>query len=189
MAKSKKRKPTRGRKLSTPTSTLAASPPSASPAAAAAQSRYAAKLDTAKEREKPRVLSILFCDFANFTIDKKVNLLGIFDRIFVHPEQKKTPVFTLFIRTAETIEERLNVTLFDPKGAPRLAFQFGGEQQTYTPNLPAQIQLVIGVQFTAEMEGAYWFDVAYKEKSIGGAGLAVEYRVVEGQDRGTDSYV
>ncbi|HKZ79363.1 MAG TPA: hypothetical protein VJ124_13900 [Pyrinomonadaceae bacterium] len=47
-----------------------------------------------EERKRPRLLSILFCDFASFTIDKKVNLLGIFDRIYVHPEQKKTPVFT-----------------------------------------------------------------------------------------------
>lgn len=184
MAKSKKRKPTRRQKP------VAPSQPSLSTAntTVEAQRRYASGLDLKSEREKPRVLSILFCDFANFTIDKKVNLLGIFDRIYVHPENKKTPTFTLFIRTAETVDERLSVTLFDPMGKPGLGFQFGGEQQTYTPGLPAQIQLVIGLQFTAQVEGAYWFDVAYKQKSIGGAGLVVEYRT-EQREHGTDTYV
>lgn len=151
--------------------------------------QYAASFDLKKERQQPRLLSILFCDFASFTLDKKVNLLGIFDRVFVHPERKKTPVFTLFVRTAETTNERLAVTLFQPDGKAGLAFQFGGEHNVFTPNLPAQVQLLIGVQFVAEVEGPYWFDVAYKGKSLGGAGLVVEYREVEGQDRGTDTYV
>ncbi|HEY2970892.1 MAG TPA: hypothetical protein VGJ48_00135, partial [Pyrinomonadaceae bacterium] len=64
----------------------------------------------------------------------------------------------------------------------------GGEEQKYTPNLPAQIQLVIGLQFTADMEGSYWFDVAYKGKSIGGAGVVVEYRT-EQIEHGTDTYI
>ncbi|HEY2972034.1 MAG TPA: hypothetical protein VGJ48_05940, partial [Pyrinomonadaceae bacterium] len=122
MAKSKKRKPTRRQRPSMPTAPSPPAIPETDPVASEAQRRYASSLDTAKEREKPRILSILFCDFANFTVDKKVNLLGIFDRIYVHPEKKKTPLFTLFIRTAETIEERVSITLFDPKGAPRLAF-------------------------------------------------------------------
>jgi hypothetical protein len=169
---------------------VSAAKPSKAKLAAAAEvlNRHASTVDLATERSKPRVLSLLFCDFASFTIDKKVNLLGIFDRIFVHPEKKQTPIFTLFIRTAETIEERLTVTLFRPDGKPGLGFQFGGQKQTYTPNLPAQIQLLIGLQFVAEIEGAYWFDVSYKEKSIGGAGLVVEYRT-EQKEHGTDTYV
>ena len=151
--------------------------------------RYAASIDVAAERKKPRLLSLLFCDFANSTHDKKVNLLGVFDRIFVHPETKQTPVFTLYVRTAETVGERLTVTLFNPAGKPGLGFQFGGEEQTYTPNLPAQIQLVIGLQFKAETEGPYWFDISYKGVSLGGAGLVVEHRAVEAHHGGTDTYI
>ncbi len=145
-------------------------------------------IDVAVERQKPRLLSILFCDFASLTLEKKVNLLGVFDRIFVHPETKRTPVFTLFVRTAETIDERLTVSLFQPNGKLSLGFHFGGENETYTPNLPAQIQLMVGLQFTAEMEGAYWFDVSYKHVSLGGAGLVVEYRKDQ-KEHGTDTYV
>ena len=150
---------------------------------------YTVRLNLPEQRKKPRLLSLLFCDFANFTLDKKINLLGIFDRIYVPPNNTKTPVFTLYVRTAETVEERLIVTLFDPDGKVGMAFQFGGEQLTYTPGLPAQVQLAIGVQFAADKQGPYWFDVSYKGVSLGGAGLVVEHRSMEESHGGTDTYI
>lgn len=143
----------------------------------------------AQERKKPRLLSIVFCDFASFTKEDKTNLLGIFDRVFVHPEVKQTPRFVLFVRTAETIEDQIQVTAIDPQGNVNLGFSYGGEKHEFTPNLPAQMQLVIDVQFIASIEGLYWFDVSYKGKSLGGAGLVVEYRQMEEKEGGTDTYI
>jgi len=165
------------------------SPPSPSPKLAKAVKEYSEQFNARIEREKPRLLSLLLCGFSNFTIDKKVNLLGVFDRIYVPPENKRTPVFTLFVRTAEAIEEPLAVTLFTPDNKLGMAFQFGGEPQVYTPGLPAQVQLAIGIQFIAEVQGPYWFDISYKGISLGGAGLVVEHRAMEEKHGGTDTYI
>lgn len=189
VAKSRKRKTVRRSKvLLSAAKNLPAPQTEQLSVVAVALKEYAARLDVASERTKPRLLSLLFCDFASFTLDKKVNLLGIFDRVFVHPENKLTPVFTLYVRTAEAIEEKINVTLFTPDNQAGMGLQFGGEEQVYTPNLPAQVQLVVGLQFKADMEGPYWFDISYKQKSIGGAGLVVEYRTEE-KEHGTNTYV
>lgn len=146
-------------------------------------------IDIVQERKKARLISLLFCDFASFTKDDKVNLLGIFDRVFVHPERKQTPRFALFLRTAEATQEPIQVTVFDPHDNVILAFNFGGEEQKFALDLPAHVQLLVDIQFMASMEGVYWFDVSYEGESLGGAGLVVQFRATENKEGGTDTYI
>jgi hypothetical protein len=144
-------------------------------------------VDLSTERKKPRLLSLLFCDFASITKDDKVNLLGIFDRIYIDPEQKTTPNFVIFIRVGE-LAEGFATTVFGPDDLPVLQL-FSVPQEPFTPNLPRQVQTLITLRLKVEKEGVYWFDISYRGASLGGAGLVIEYRKTEDKQSGTDTYI
>ena len=146
-------------------------------------------IDIAKERQKPRLISILFCDFANQTSDGKTNLLGIFDSIYVHPVIRDTPTFVLFIRTAETYSAALDITLIAPNNDIVLTVKSSGiESKRVKTDLPVNIQTIVRFQFKAIIEGVYWFDVTYMGESLGGSGLPVMFRETEDRASGTDTY-
>lgn len=149
-------------------------------------------VDVHKERGEPRLVSILFCDDWTQTEDGKTNLTGIFDRIYVHSKGRLTPKFVLFIRSADTTDEGLRVRVFDPEGNPMMGIDFDDKNldpSMFTPNLPANVQSVIGIRFPVNTEGVYWFHVFYKGESLGGAGLVIEYRETEERKGGTDTYI
>ena len=147
-------------------------------------------VDVQKERAKPRLASILFCDYWNQTEDGKTNLMGIFDRIYVHSKGRLTPNFVLFIRSVNTIEESLKVRVFAPDGSPAVGIDFDAfDASVFTPNLPANVQSTLNLRFPVESEGVYWFNVFYKGESLGGAGLVIEYRQTEERKGGTDTYI
>lgn len=148
----------------------------------------ATNVDVSKERPKPRLLALLFCDFSNLTKDDKPNLLGVFDRIFVDPEKKTTPPFAIFVRVAEVVDA-FNITLFDPDNQPAFSVLSVPQAQVYTEGLPRQTQTALAVQFKTEKAGPFWCDVSYKGESLGGAGLVIEYRKSEDKNSGTDTYV
>ncbi|HEV2880577.1 MAG TPA: hypothetical protein VGX24_04660 [Pyrinomonadaceae bacterium] len=147
-------------------------------------------IDIEKERATPRLVSLLFCDFWNQAEDGKINLIGIFDRIYVHSKGRLTPYFVLFIRSVDTIEESLKVRVFAPDDSPVVGIDFDDfDASVFTPNLPANVQSILKIRFPVESQGVYWFNVFYKGESLGGAGLVVEYRETEGRKGGTDTYV
>ena len=152
-------------------------------------------VDLSQERSKPRLLALLFCDHINQTVDGKANLIGVFDRIFVHPEKKRTPRFALFVRFAETLNGPVVLTVFGPKGEPVFGFQFDANAAQFEAlperraEYPRQVQALLGMQFEAGTEGVYWFDISYMSQSLGGAGLPVEF-IKEGEKAsGTDTFV
>jgi len=154
---------------------------------------YVSDLKVADEKAKPRLLALLFCDHINQTKGDKVNLIGVFDRIYVPPDDKRTPVIALFLRLAETLEGPITVSIFDPENKPALAFQIDGNPEQFAlkdrpREYPKQIQAILPVQFTVSMEGLFWFDVSYHGKSLGGAGIPIEY-LKEGVSIGTDTFV
>lgn len=145
-------------------------------------------VDVAEERKKPRLLALLFCDYANFTKDDKVNLVGIFDRIYVDPEQKLTPRFIMFVRAAEITEGFVN-TVFAPNDTPAIqAITTIDSKVKFSEHLPRQVQSLISLQFGITIPGVYWFDISYEGKSLGGAALTIEYRPTEDKQGGTDTY-
>ena len=133
-------------------------------------------IDIAQEQEKPRLISILFFDFKSETPEGKLNLLGVFDQIYVDPEEKRTPPFGLFVRTRHTFDAPINVVVFDPKGKPQGGFSFSPSKGEIPEPRPPQMQVLGLVAFNAPIEGLYWFDVSYNQESIGGAVLQVEFR-------------
>jgi hypothetical protein len=147
-------------------------------------------VDAIKEREKPRLVSLLFFDFINETKDRKMNLIGVFDRVYVDPEVKRTHPFGIFCRVGHAFTDPLQVTIFDPSGelTGGLMFDFSKEDfdgQGYEGKKPSQIQFMGQIQFNTATEGAYWFDVSYQGQSLGGTQLLVEFKDLkeEGHER------
>lgn len=129
------------------------------------------------ERKKPRLLSILFCDYVNQTKEGKVNLLGSFDRIFVD-KGAATPKFIIFLRTAETLDGELKLTIISPKKKAVAAMVFGGDAERKSLDYQ-QMQLIAPMRFQVMEHGLYWLDLSYKDQSLGGVGLLVEPRPAE----------
>ena len=133
-------------------------------------------INVAEERNKPRLLSILFCDYVNQTVEGKVNLLGTFDRIFAD-KGASTPKFIIFLRMAETLDGELRLTIISPKEKAVAALVFGGDAERRNPY--QQMQLIAPMQFQVAEHGLYWFDLSYKDQTLGGVGLSIEPRPPE----------
>jgi hypothetical protein len=155
----------------------------------------ATHINLSDEKLKPRLLALLFCDYMNRTDEGKINLIGIFDRIYVHPEKKKTPRFGLYIRFAEALDGPVTLTVFEPMGQPVFGLQFDPNVPQFEADperrseYPRQIQSILVMQFEAKIEGVYWFDISYRSQSLGGASLPIEF-IKEGENvSGTDTFV
>lgn len=184
MAKSKKRKTARAHR----TKVL----PPVKPVVPESLKKYASELGLAEVRKQPRLLALVFCDFASKTDDLKMNLLGVFDRINVHPDHLMSPQFVVYGRTAESSDQPLFLRIFDPDNEPQAEVRFDNHTQheflgKQEPGTPKQIQFVIPLVLKLRKQGTYWFDVAYGDVSLGGAGLVVK-QVTTGGDGGTDTF-
>jgi hypothetical protein len=157
---------------------------------------YTSRLDLENERAKPRLLAVLFADYLNHTKEDKVNLMGVYDRIYVNRELKKTPPINLFVRLSEALETPISVTVFSPANKPMSSVQFAASRRQFEesgnrpPEYPKQWQTAMTLQFPVETEGVYWFDISYKGQTLGGVGLPIEF-LPEGikEDGGTDTFV
>jgi hypothetical protein len=155
--------------------------------------QYASAVDVSGGRTRSRLLSLLFCDYSSMTDDRKMNLLGIFDRIYVHPEHQQSGRFVLYGRTAETFEDSLWVRVFDPDNEPSVEIKIdpaeAAEQfrEDWPKHAPKQFQFAIPIQMKFSKSGTYWFDIAYRDFSLGGTGLVVEYRRLGEDQNATDA--
>lgn len=134
-------------------------------------------VDVANEIDKPRVIALVFCDFFNQTKEVKLNLLGIFDRIYVEPTIKKSPRFGVFVRTAHTFVDAVEVVIYSPNKQAVAGFAFRVKEDAAIKD-QFQMQFIGFIEIDTPEEGLYWFNVAYQGKTIGGAGLKVEFREV-----------
>jgi hypothetical protein len=149
------------------------------------------KVDALKVWQQPRLLSIIFCDSYKVADDAKTDLMGIFDRIYVHPESRHTPQFILFVRTAETTDGALEIICYAPDGKiPTRVSYDPVPESSYTANLPANFQgITTMLPFYIYTEGVYWFNVSFNGQSLGGAALVIELRETEDKKGGTDTYI
>lgn len=131
-------------------------------------------LDINSEFARPRLIAILFCDWANQTIDDKANLIGIFDRILMAGRSSVTPIFTLFIRLAQVTDGPVHLRIIDPSGKLGLDGTIQPEHVAVNEKEATYVQLIAPMQFEAAQAGIYWFDVSYQGKSLGAAPLVVE---------------
>ena len=148
-------------------------------------------MDISKKWQQPRLESILFCDSYTITEDGKTNLLGIFDRIYVHPEIRQTPPFKIFTRTADTTQDSIQIIGYAPNSEIATVVNFMHiSRLEYTPNIPDNLHSIANMSpFHVPVEGVYWFDVSFKGQSVGGAALVIEFRETEDKAGGTDTYI
>ncbi len=139
----------------------------------------AASFDIEATKAVARLSALLFFDYANQTGDGKVNLLGVFDRIFVDTDEKKTLPFGVFVRTHETLDSPVKVSVISPENKAVGNFQYELARKDVV--LPegqkfVMMQVMLQVHFDAPLEGSYWVDVSFQGQSLGGAPLTVAYR-------------
>jgi hypothetical protein len=143
------------------------------------------KIDVSTERDKPQLVSFLFYDFHNRTAEDKLNLLGVFDQIFVDRNKKRTIPFGIFLRVAKVFEGKIRCDIYTPNGTLTGGFIIGADN-LLTPEgkKPLQTQALLRLQFNAPTEGEYWFNISHNEQTLGGASLLVAYKDLEKEPEG-----
>jgi len=145
-------------------------------------------IDVVQERERPRLVATLFFDFSNQTVEGKHNLIGVFDRIFVSSDRKRTHSIGIYIKTAYTFDGQVQVAIFSPSNKPTGGFAFASATKEHDGKPLTQMQILGTVEFDTPEPGDYWFDVSYKGQSLGGVKLVVEFvEPKEGNDVNTGS--
>lgn len=135
-------------------------------------------IDLVQEREKPRLLSILFFDFYSETKEGKLNLLGIFDRLFVDPSRKRTMPIGIFVRTAQAFGANIKCEIHSPEGIVTGGFNFMVPASARLPDgtQPIQAQILARLEFNAPVDGTYWFAISFAGQVLGGAPLVIQYK-------------
>lgn len=138
--------------------------------------------------EQPRLVAILFFDYSNQTEAGKLNLNGIFDRLFVDTKEKRTVPFGIFVRTAKTLDAPVQVAILTPKRKPTGGIAFSVNSADLGDQKPDMVQFLGNVQFDAPVEGNYWFDVSFRGERLGGCPLKIEFKdfkeLIDGHRRG-----
>ena len=132
-------------------------------------------IDAEQERQKPRLVAILLFDFASQTNEGKQNILGIFDRVKVSVDKKRTPPIGFYLKTAHTFDDQIQVAILSPENQLVAGFFFGAPEKERDGKKLTQMQILGIVEFDTPMAGEYWIDVSYKEQSLGGFRLVVDF--------------
>ncbi|MCI0490085.1 MAG: hypothetical protein L0229_26120 [Blastocatellia bacterium] len=138
-------------------------------------------IDVAQVRKEPRLIAFLFCNYVNVTGNGKPNLLGIFDRIFVDPDKKKTANFIMFVKMAE-VSGPTEIRIFNPLGELVAGALLEPNVRQTTSDEIIFAQAIVHISLETEEEGIYWFDILYQGHSLGGTGLEVRFKQREEQN-------
>jgi hypothetical protein len=143
---------------------------------------FTSNAEIAKDRKKPRLVALTFCDLVSFDNTGKVNLMGCFDRIDVNRETNATGGFYLYVRTAETRKGHIDVTFLDPQNKPvaQAGYDIEVTDAEVPPGMPAHVQFYGRIAFGAIVKGVYWVDVTFNGESLGGRDLTISEPEEEG---------
>jgi len=135
-----------------------------------------ANMSLAESRKQPSIIALLFCDYAKTSPEGKLNISGIFDRIFVDPDIKKTPTFYVFLKLQEVFGSA-EFHILNPAGKIIGAALYEVKQDAAKSDELNFTQASIRfMELETEEEGLYWFEIVYKGHSLGGTGLKVEFK-------------
>lgn len=145
-------------------------------------------IDVSEELKRPRLLAVLFCDYAIMSREEKPVLVGVFDRIFVDRLRQQTPRFGIYLRLAE-LEGGFTTTIIGPDNVAVAQFRSTIEEVDRKElELPKQVHTILGMELSVEKEGVYWVHVEHQGVSLGGAALPIHFREEGGQQGGTETY-
>lgn len=139
--------------------------------------QLAVSVDVAAELKKPRLVTIIFCDYASLAKDGKANLMGCFDRFFLKASAENTGTFWLYIRTAETWDGEVQFALVNAQNEPVAGFTFNTSEVVPLPSKdrPAFFQFIGQLAFAIAEPGFYWADVSFNGIPLGGTPLTIQY--------------
>jgi hypothetical protein len=135
----------------------------------------------AEDRNQPRLVALILCDYANLTEDRKYNLLGTFDSIVVDRKKRQSPLFILYLRTYSVYGGQMQIGVYSPTNELVSAVGVDLKETENAADRGAHGVVVLKVQFDVQEEGEYWIDVSYKGRSLGGDSLVVNFRSEEGE--------
>src|SRR5690348_13541193 len=92
-----------------------------------------ASRDFQKELHEPRLVALLFADYATSTSDSKAVVGGIFERLFLIPRQPGHPAhayqFFVFLKVTEAFSSDILVKCYAPSGEVLQEFGFRVEDK------------------------------------------------------------
>jgi hypothetical protein len=116
----------------------------------------------------PRLICMIFADWAANTVDGKGVLAGVFDRVHLYPHQLGQPLSCfLFIKTSMMHEEATIVHIHQPDGKHIGGFVLAVPEQFVPYGPPNSIQIVSPITMIFPVPGVYWFNFWYRGLSVG----------------------
>lgn len=139
-------------------------------------------IDWKAELHRPRMLALLFADWASETTDHKLAIGGVFDRIFLRPtEEVRRLGFYIYLRVTEAYQETTNILVYAPDGQVMAQLELGVDPNYIASQTePNFVQLVSRIGLPLTQPGIHWFEVRYRNESLGRVPLIVQ--LMENQD-------
>lgn len=137
-------------------------------------------IDVASELKRPGLLAMLFADYVTQTVDKKVLIGGVFDRVAFTRDQPAA--FYIYIRLKEVYSD-LEVSFLDPDGSRvgTLSTGFESDQSPSSPE-PNYQQVISRLEIRFDHPGVYWFEIRHKGVLLGCSPLVV---LIKGDEDGS----
>lgn len=129
------------------------------------------------KREAPRLEALLFAIFADTGKTNFATIAGILSRIYIDVEKRATGRFYVYIKTAHTTDGLIELKVTDPRGRQAATATAVVDPSQLTEK-DQSVQLVMPLTLTLGpegVEGPFWFEVFYKEQSLGGTVLFVQF--------------
>ena len=128
------------------------------------------------DRSGPYMEALLLCDHANVTGDGKPNLAGVFNVIFVKPDEPNTPSMYLFLRIGNAPQSGVQLRTVAPSG--QIVAQGNIRPQSGQGDLesPGPLEAIIRLRFAVHERGVHWFEVLCDGEVLGRSALTVNDR-------------
>lgn len=132
------------------------------------------------ELYEPRLEAVLLCDSAGVTSDERAILWGVFNHVVIDPKRGTSggvPCY-LFIRTVATMEEPIEIRVYDPKGevVDRVPGEDPARWVSEERPWPGYVELLWPLMLRVGEEGMYVLEILYRGLSLGRTHLIVEFR-------------
>lgn len=138
-------------------------------------------IDLSSIKDKPQLVSLLFYNFVNETKENKLNLIDIFDRLYVDINTKISTPFGVFIRVVNALGSPVRCDVFSPENVftGGLSFSVRRDYTLEDGRKPIQMQVAGHMVLRTPIQGTYWFIVSYEGKVLGACPLLVEHKNLE----------
>ena len=117
---------------------------------------------------QPRIVALLFADWASYTADGKVVLAGVYDRMALRPEQFGQPIqIFVYIKMAHMHEGNTHASIIGPEGNIVAGFEIATPTSVVAyDNEPVMIQIMAPVFMIFPVPGLYTLTFTYQGQDL-----------------------